>query len=205
MDLSELHEIHGDTLPSFIDQCIEVIKANPVGVKNVFENKELEKMVELINTGYKVEISNSVQAWSILKYFLLSLPYPLLGEVASYMNCGIELLPIQKKLNSLPMENLSLLEKLFGLFNYLSQYHSQLYSKKLLAHTFALFVVYTKGESISTDVYELMEFFITNYQELFHGDFDDFDEMVNGDNDQEQYQRLSSDNGFMVMNKKDDN
>ena len=202
MDLSELHEIHGELLPKFVTQCIDIIKSNPGDVMSEIERNELDEMIQQINKTGETTISNSIQAWSLIKYFLLSLPSPLLSNVSKYLSEDIQISTIQRQLNTIPSENLSLLEKMFELFNYLSTNYSQLYSRKLLAHTFALFIVYQKGETIPIEVFDLMELFISSFEEIFHGDNDEFNE-IDTDIDQNenigQYHRLSNENKFVVM------
>ena len=71
-----------------------------------------------------------------------------------------------------------------------------------MAHTFALFIVYQKGETIPIEVFDLMELMISSFEEIFHADPDEFTDINTSvqqiENDQ-QYRRLSNGNKFVIM------
>ena len=152
------------------------------------------------------------EAWFLIRYYLISLPHPLLNPISNFLSKPFSIELMKENFNSLSKELQVTSEKLFELFYFLYHKNSVLYSPEYLSYQFSLILCCQKGESVSFNVYTLIQNIIVNFNQIFEsddnslliGDLEDSNKIVllnkySNSNHHQGFNRLDS---IQTLNKK---
>lgn len=168
VDLKELHRRSGQEIPSFITSCVDVIKEYPDSIMEGVDASIMEHAIDTVNNKGIITDLTAPLSFELLKLFLRQLPTPLFNPLSDFINpSSFNVDTMQSLIRTLPSEYRHLIDVVFEVLNFLLRYNHIKYSPRVLSRTVSSCIGWSKKYTVSSSLFDAVEYVIINYNEIF--------------------------------------